>query len=201
MVQALLAGRKKQTRRLAEGKVQPATIRRAGGPAVSPWQRVQHGDRLWVRETFKPHSIYAGIKPSLIPVGTNLFYAADDTYDPSNTPWVSPIYMPRWASRLTLLVTDVRVQRLHDISEEDAQAEGATSRPGGYADPDWCMDWSRIGTRRSNGKLLTQHDIALGSPRWAFASYWNHLQGPDAWDANPWVVALTFSMKRGNIDA
>jgi hypothetical protein len=58
----------------------------------------------------------------------------------------------------------------------------------------WSMDWSRVGQRDRWGwnGTLTEACIALGSPRMAFANYWNHIHGPGAWDANPWVVALTF---------
>jgi hypothetical protein len=78
--------------------------------------------------------------------------------------------MPRWASRLTLTVTNVRVQRLQDISVDDAIAEG---RPQG-------------------GEFLSAR-------RW-FHQLWNSLHGPEAWDANPWVVCLSFQTHRKNID-
>jgi len=116
--------------------------------------------------------------------------------------------MPRWASRLTLIVIDVRVQRLQDISEADAEAEGATSRPkchgfqGMY--PGWSMDWSKVGERSDYATggpgPLQERDISLGDARMAFANYWGSLNGPGAWEANPWVVALTFAVHRCNID-
>jgi len=87
---------------------------------------------------------------------------------------VPSIHMPRWASRLTLTVTDVRVQRLQDISEEDAIAEGANlARSDGRLDPTF---------------------------RLTFSNLWNSLHGPDAWDANPWVSAITFTVHHCNID-
>jgi hypothetical protein len=128
-------------------------------------------------------------------------------------PWRPSIHMPRWASRLTLTVTGVRVQRLQEISEADARSEGASWRLGcsGFLGKDagWSMDWSRVGEmsafahRKPGGPAkapLTEKDISLPDARMAFASYWNSLHGPDAWDANPWVVALTFTVQRGNID-
>lgn len=85
------------------------------------------------------------------------------------------IHMPRAASRLTLTVTDVRVQRLQDISEADAVAEGCR----GYISPDG-----------EDGV----------SPQEEYRALWNSLNGPGAWEANPWVAAYTFTVARGNID-
>lgn len=130
--------------------------------------------------------------------------------------WKSPIHMPRWASLLTLEVTAVKVERLQDISEEDAKAEGATSRPNssgfqGHYDG-WSMDWSSVGTHSqyaSGGPgPLTERDVSLGSPVHAFASYINELHGgprwnlkpTNLWDQNPWIVAVTFKPHRWNID-
>jgi hypothetical protein len=85
------------------------------------------------------------------------------------------IHMPRWASRLTLIVTDVRVQRLQDISEEDAMAEG----------PD--LD-------RGDGRLNPTY-------RLAFSNLWDSINGPGAWARNDWVAAYSFTVHRANIDA
>jgi hypothetical protein len=180
MVQAIRADRKLQTRRLAERWVENAYGCRW---EPSLWQRVKPGDRLWVRETWKPHSTYAGMKPRDIPK-TNVFFRADDAYAPSNTPWVPPIHMPRWASRLTLTVTDVRVQKLREITEEDAEAEGVGASgwdPGLPEDQRW------------------RHPVCGAAEN--FAALWNSIHGPGAWDANPAVVALTFTVAKRNIDA
>lgn len=89
---------------------------------------------------------------------------------------IPSIHMPRWASRLTLTVTDVRVQRLQEISEEDAQAEGVPP-----------FVW------------VGRH---LDAPhRYNFQLLWDELHGPGSWDADPHVVALTFAVERRNIDA
>jgi hypothetical protein len=102
---------------------------------------------------------------------------------PGDAFWLRPsIHMERWASRLTLTVTDVRVQQLLDMSEDDAIAEGiAQNHPGGW--------WSGADYQ------------AAPTARAAFALLWNRLHGEDAWDANPHIVALTFSVERRNIDA
>lgn len=94
----------------------------------------------------------------------------------SPLPWRSPVAMPRWASRLTLRITEVRVQRVQEISEGDAMAEGVpfTALPQGQT-PD------------------TLH-------RAQFADLWDSIHGPDSWDANPWVWALTFQVIRKNVD-
>tara|TARA_R110002051_G_C8639651_1_gene485987 strand:- start:31 stop:579 length:549 start_codon:yes stop_codon:yes gene_type:complete len=99
------------------------------------------------------------------------------------------IHMPRWASRLTLTVTDVRVQRLQDISEADAIAEGierSTEHPN-------C--WKR-------GKLTGDQNFVTvtGFPKLAFRSIWESINGADAWDANPWIYAISFDVQLGNID-
>ncbi len=86
--------------------------------------------------------------------------------------------MPRWASRLTLTVTDVRVQRLQEISEEDALTQKAFR----YEAADACA-----------------LRVAAILPR-AFRDLWNSIHGPDAWDANPWVAAISFTVHRCNID-
>ena len=118
------------------------------------------------------------------------------------------VHMPRWASRLTLTVTDVRVQRLQEISEEDCIAEGATSRPNcsgaGYRDEGWSMDWSPVGTRSkwaSADGILRERDVCLASPRLAFANLIDRINGAGSWAATPWIVALTFTVERRNIDA
>ena len=229
MVLAILAGRKTQTRRVM--KVQPpadavVTVEhyfpivsnRRGedwyGPEIfgAHWQDDEKGlrcpygapgDLLWVREAWRAWSQYDDLPPSRIPPGVDVQYIAD-----ARTPWISryrsPRFMPRWASRITLRITDVRVERLQDISEDDARAEGATMRPScnGFQHryPGWRMDWSEVGkpsyfaTGAQRGKKapLTESDVSLGSAKWAFASFWTSINGPGAWEANSWVWVLSF---------
>lgn len=211
MVRAILEGRKTQTRRVL--KPQPH-IRECYGwhwrnrygyeMPIAEARPYAPGDRLWVREALRPWSQDHEL----------LAYAADDKRIGEvngETDWpaslekrrnVSPIHMPRWVSRITLIVESVRVERVQDISEADAIAEGATSRPGFWEKPDWSMDWSEIGRySRHKGAPLEQSDIALGRADWAFASYWNEIHGHRAWDANPWVAAITFRPILANIDS
>lgn len=139
------------------------------------------GDRLWVRETFiGPYAYEVNEYPPRDWGNKPIWFPADGPVPEKHAGqfWhrARPsIHMPRWASRLTLTVTDVRVQRLQDISEADAIAEGG--------DPVQARMYPELGTCR----------------HW-FQDLWNSLHGPGAWDANPWVVALTFTVQRGNID-
>ena len=182
MVRALLAGRKTQTRRivraapssrgwncdLREGRL---TFVAAEGvryfPAILPYDV---GDRLWVREAWRTNKGFDYLAPSGLPGMVAIHYEADGSTEAFGR--LRPgMFMPRWASRLTLTVTAVRVERLQDISEADAEAEGIHERP---ILPHW--------------------------PERPFASVyrglWNDLHGPRAWDANPWVAAISFSIER-----
>jgi len=195
MVRALLDGRKTQTRRVL--KVQPpepctfsgfysvpltgAFQCRLQGETTLHTQRLPYapGDKLWVRERFAVSGIGWGKKPREARGGRVHFHAEPDHgwHDYWGS-WRPSIHMPRWASRLTLIVTDIRVQRLQDITEADAMAEGVDA--------------------------VTMEDAprqAAMSRRSDFARLWNSLHGADSGDANPWVVALNFTVHRCNIDA
>lgn len=139
------------------------------------------GDHLWVRETWArlPKTAYA--LPKIIdPADLDMaaYYRAD-FYHSGKPLWRSPIHMPRWASRLTLIVTDVRVQPLLEISDEDAIAEGCP------------------GTLGCNPDFPDEYDPA---PAEEYRELWNRLHGADAWDKNPWVAAYTFKVHKCNID-
>lgn len=180
MVRALLDGRKTMTRRLAWRFDFSKTEVIEGGAHVSqkrpsPWQKVKPGDRLWVREGFRP--VHSG-DPS-----RGAKYLADVERD--QTVWRPSIHMPRWASRLTLVVTATKVERLQDISEEDARAEGMPVNHNGeyYEPPPPSVDgWQGYG-------------------RASFSLLWSGLHGKKSWGANPEVVALTFTVHACNIDA
>jgi hypothetical protein len=121
--------------------------------------------------------------------------------------------MPRWASRLTLTVTDVRVERLQDISEADALAEGVVWEEPTAADHKWAAEYAAEngGTLDIEGVFVVPHtDCKFGpKPRvriWGctakdtYKYLWNSINGDGAWEQNPWVVALTFDVQKGNID-
>jgi hypothetical protein len=105
-----------------------------------------------------------------------IWYEAEGN-KPFHMKWKPSIHMPRWASRITLRITDIRVERLQDISEDDARAEGAMWHDGGtYWHSGWRHDYSDV------------HADAYSS----FARLWNNINGPGAWDANPWVWVVSF---------
>ena len=127
------------------------------------------GDRLWVRETFAE-------------CGRQVVYRADnpDGYPGANfQPWRSPLAMPRHLSRLTLEVESVRVQRLQDISEEDARAEGV-EQCGGFMTHWGC--WMNYG--RTGPSFKTARD--------SYRSLWQVKHNADSWSRNDWVFATTF---------
>ena len=192
MVRAILDGSKTQTRRVV--KPQPASGARSspfvpsgiedghGRAIVCPYGAP--GDRLWVRETWQS----CGTGP--YEDGCAIRYRADDTirvqrFDPGadgpapapTKAWRPSIHMPRWASRLTLEVLGVRVERLQAITEEDARAEGTP--------------------RNDIGRFLPPYPNTAG---WmhaldAFPGWWDAFNGRRpgcSWEANPWVWVVSF---------
>lgn len=103
--------------------------------------------------------------------------------------WKPSIHMPRWASRITLRVTDVRVERVQDISEEDAAAEGIKGRPLVASN----------GTTMLYGATANQPEHGL-TAKDGFNILWHSTYGPTAWDDNAWVWALTFEVLKQNVD-
>ncbi|TPK14123.1 hypothetical protein [Mesorhizobium sp. B2-5-11] len=199
MVRALLAGTKTQTRRVATETTLPH-LRRVGDFHLSTgaglltmnhYFRIPYavGDRLYVREAWKTHAAYDDISPAAMGGDEAILYVADGAHQTWGYPAIAKLgrfrqgmHMPRWASRLTLMVTDVRVQRLQDISEADAVAEGVQS---------------------VDGLFHIDHDHHAASPITSYCGLWdslNHDRGL-GWDTNPWVVAVSFSVEHRDIDA
>lgn len=195
MVRALLNGRKSQTRRVLKPLPRRTVFFDPKTAGLGQFQEPPYapGDRLYVREAFSYETLDVDRNGFMPP-----WYWADG--NPASGDFTRPkpsIHMPRWASRITLTVTEVRVQRLQEISEADAKAEGAGLTPEDIAD-----------NERLRGAVLLPHiDAIYGDKRpyrtavGNFASLWNSLHGPDAWGANPWVVAVSFSVRQRNIDA
>ncbi|CAH1665512.1 MULTISPECIES: hypothetical protein [unclassified Chelatococcus] len=213
MVRALLEGRKTQTRRVLKmrghrsfSEFGPSDTRGYDWhfrDAAMRWHDLRNGelikrlsyaigDRLWVRETWTACMVHGW---TIADARSRLFeeeiiYRSDGHQ--SIDGWWSSIHLPREFSRLTLIVTDVRVQRLQDISEEDAIAEGcgltseqvATNNELAQRPPPVHGDFWHMSTGRGN-----------------FLALWSDIHGGiDAWDANPWVAAYTFTVHRCNID-
>ena len=140
---ALLDGRKTQTRRLAWRKreifepgaddTERVVYQNGRAFALRPtiWQKVHPGDRLWVRESFVRCETDKG------PTNNVVFrvdskdlkgdYWSEIAIDPNGVKWHSSIHMPRWASRLTLVVTATKIERVQEISGSDVEAEGASN--------------------------------------------------------------------------
>lgn len=181
MVLALLAGRKTMTRRI----LKPPPDRASGLPITlqhvngDPWPRVALGrvitrqqvrfavgQQLWVRESWAQHPDFVAGVPCAALFRAEPMYRGMQSGD-FGWKWRPSIHMPRWASRLTLEITEVRVQRTQDISEADAEAEGMRVIPIGRA------TWTA---------------------RQSFSILWEQINGKRGygWAANPWVWALTF---------
>lgn len=159
------------------------------------------GDRIWVREAYRFPASLDDVSPTGVgemAVATGYrkpwaptFYEFTGTFSDgwkgfetppkvSNAGKLRPsIHMPRWASRILLEITDVRVERLNAISQEDAQAEGMelTGWRPTYSDPD------------SGGEVMTPYDN--------FAELWSSIYGAENWQANPWVWVIEFKRVEG----
>lgn len=179
MVRATLDGSKTQTRRVASKPVRHPDLGNLYTPGAlvlegesqqvieraCPYGRP--GDRLWVREAWAPH-----------PQDTStVFYRATVEAEPGfpvwSGPWRPSIHMPRWASRIMLEITRVRVERLQDISDADAVAEGIGLNP------------SAVGVSMT----FPQGESACHA---AFRVLWESINGPESWAANPWVWVIDF---------
>ncbi|MGP2833554.1 morphogenetic protein [Serratia nevei] len=171
MVRAILDGRKTQTRRIAKADNSNHLL-------GCPFGQV--GDLLWVREAYQgPLFNFDQMETYLEDTSkferpefceyradggrTPEYYDADDNLRHG---WKPSIHMPRWASRITLEITAVRVERLNDISEEDAKAEGV-----------------KAGV--SPGHEHMMHQVA-------FSELWQSIYGAENWSANPWVWVIEF---------
>ena len=142
----------------------------------------QPGDRLWVRETWMAFD------------KDRIHYRADYAFDPkgdkeAGITWRPSIFMPRSASRITLEITDVRVQRLQEISEDDAEAEGVE---------DYHLRNCRVfsPTYNSEGVCVDPGDCTCSNYSYqeSFADLWDSINAKRGlgWDKNPWVWALSF---------
>lgn len=189
MVRALIDGRKTQTRRVLKPQPQydgewwrlgdiiwqEASFPVFDGQEMARRARFAPGDRLWVRENFTtvPTAAYRmskGVERTICHHDPDWAAIYAEGWERSKPRWRPSIHMPRWASRLTLVVESVKVERLQEISEEDAQAEGAQ----------WEDCWPTY--------------------RQSFEALWTRINGRDSWSENPWVAAVSFCVIKSNID-
>ncbi|MCM7687653.1 hypothetical protein M8S61_08355 [Enterobacter asburiae] len=202
MVRAILEGRKTQTRRIM--KVQPVLngsfyeVYGAGWvtsmksvPAIPGHSLASNcpfglvGDRIWVRETWADAGasapdlkLYRANYPAHVPTHYENVPPVDEIR------WTPSIHMPRWASRLTLEITGVRVERLNGISETDAEAEGIDMEA--LFDAQDCYD------------CIADHNMT-GRPTatGAFKYLWESIYGEESWKSNPWVWVIEFKRIEG----
>lgn len=152
------------------------------------------GDRIWVRETFQgPLFDYEQMESYL--EDSSKFekpefcqYAADgkpapeyyDADDNLRHGWRPSIHMPRWASRILLEITDVRVERLREISQADAETEGVGKLKKGF--------WKNYQPGWTEFQLTA---------RGSFATLWKSIYGDESWYADPWVWVIEFKRVEG----
>lgn len=188
MVRAILDGTKTQTRRIAKKMVRhpdlgnlytPGALVLEGEPQhvierACPYGRP--GDRLWVREAWRVINLADVFAPREITAADRIWFEADGPHEPPAGRYRPGMFMPRWASRITLEITGVRVERLQEISRADAQAEGCH-----HDDP-------------CDHKRRFCEEIGCEGPdyRVGFRNLWESINGPESWAANPWVWVIEF---------
>lgn len=212
MVQAILDGRKTQTRRVlatyqdavkfcpewdVNGKqifiVLGEKDHTGMNPVITaiPCPFGQPGDRIWVRETFRVHSRATDVATLVYRASVRNSWTEQTHRVPvavCNKPatpekWTPSIHMPRWASRITLEITDVRVERLHSISERDALREGLFQLP---ASGRYCLQPG-----------MQYFGMASHSAKEVYSWLWASIYGEESWAANPWVWVIEFKRVEG----
>jgi len=199
MVKAILSGRKTQTRRMVKFPLRDVNMgcelagnELAGEVKAGDYRNcpLWPGDQLWVREAILPAPLEMQSAPPRETLwniayrdGQQLVKLAPAAYNPTiynYGRWTPSIHMPRWASRIDLLITGVRVERLNSISEQDARAEGITD--GG------CLN---CGESEPCGCEHPKPDATD-----AFAYLWQSIYGDENWFSNPWVWVIEFEHLR-----
>lgn len=177
-------------------------------PNVNPYINIkcphgQPGDILWVRETWnviplewkEPGDILGverryirAIDPrsgAIIPY-FYLYKASSDFYEIDHREWKPSIFMPKEAARIWLEITDVRVERLRDISEEDAIAEGIEREGDGF------RAYQVIHSGPHKGEAHPYNCILNGHARTSYEELWESINGKGSWNKNPWVWVIEF---------
>lgn len=207
MVKAILEGRKTMTRRVVNKDISnqfdidvddtiAAFIEQDTGDSYNPINVCPYGnvgDRLWIKETWKlvPETacpIFNCVCQTINPANPHeaVIYKCGLERARGNGNWKPSIFMPRWASRILLEVTDIRVDRLQDITEEDAIAEGIHLCAG--IDEEGCTHgyhWSQV----------SDTDLLFNSAADAYRKLWDSINGKKpgkTWQDNPWVWVVEF---------
>lgn len=196
MVRALLNGSKTQTRRVVKPQSDEHGLTREAETWPDNWHWFDSscglhrcpygapGDALWVKETF-----------CVFDEG-RVHYRAHFEHDPKGektygVKWSPSIFMPRWASRITLEIIDVRVERVQDISESDAMAEGVDMETPVTLPFSNAMPWATVTYKPRSAKD-------------GYAALWETINGAGSWNANPWVWVIEFKRllkeENGNIN-
>ena len=199
MVRAILDGRKNQTRRIVNPSIAPIVNEcfKFNGKWCNHTFGYElgelcpygiEGNRLWVRETFRHfgNKFQDGKSFALVTYRQDGSSREIEVQNPpkekwwntGKTPWKPSIYMRRWASRITLEITGVRVDRLQDISRDDAAAEG--------------VDCKTCPTTESAESIVKGYGVHKVDYVAGYKSLWKSINGKGSWDANPWVWCLTF---------
>jgi hypothetical protein len=200
MVKAILSGAKTQTRRLI--KPQPvggvnfaqdsATAYFDGIYKACPYGKV--GDRLWVREKFSFDRDYDDEPISAFDRENSIWWSTGDCekyLSSKQGKWRPSIHMPRWASRLTLEITEIRVERLQEISVEDAKAEGfEDSEPVTKLDIEHTCE--EFGEQSVECKLARTFGVGHFTAKVPFIDAWVKMHGIESWSSNPWVWCVSF---------
>lgn len=184
MVRAILSGQKTQTRRIVKNvssdncMTLTKPIKTRDGVYTHVMDAPKHGlcphgnvgDRIWVRETFAKG---LSTKSTLAFRATHKPEDLEDGFW-ETIKWTPSIHMPRWASRILLEITNVRVERLNDISEQDAIAEGIE--------------------RYNDDGIVYYGPYGKGDcrPERAFSDLWKSIYGDESWEKNPWVWCISF---------
>lgn len=190
MVRALLDGRKTQTRRIvkltpkdgvADNRFVFEDINGKFRFIDCPYGRPR--DLLWVRETWGETG-----SPMRVDYKADAGPITETARMSAGLKWKPSIHMPRYASRLTLRITAVRVERLQDISEEDAISEGIELLGG----PTSCSPWKDYSK--------DQRYKFFSAPSASYCSLWESINGPESWDQNPFVWVIQFEVIHANVD-
>ncbi len=199
MVLALLAGTKTQTRRVLnppeEGFTMLEPRREHHGGLVNVWLRgewnrtvrlrIQPGDRLYVREAWRINKVWDAVAPRDLGDIGPVHYEADQGLRYFTGKFRQGMHMPKRFSRITLHVNAVRVQRLHEIRELEALAEGVVFTP-----PNTFTVIDDAHERAYAGSTAVE----------CYRDLWNGINGAGAWEANPWVSCTSFTVEKINID-